>query len=196
VARLAASAGYQTAIAASRKPEEIALIVEVLAPGATPLSAAEAARGADVVILAVPLHRFGEIDPDLLADRVVVDMMNYWPEVNGYLAEFDASALSSSELVARRLARSRVVKTLNHLGYHQIDEEARPASDPERRALGVAGDDPWATATVANFVDDIGFDPVLLGPLSSGRMLEPHGPVFGRPLSRADFERSLTAVAA
>jgi hypothetical protein len=196
VARLAARAGYETAIATSANPEEIALIIEVLAPGARPVSVRDAIGSADLVILAIPLHRFGEIDPDQLAGKVVLDMMNYWPDVNGYLAGFDQSPLSSSELVARRLAGSRVVKTLNHLGYHQIDEEARPAGDPGRRALGVAGDDAGAVEMVAKLVDDIGFDPVLVGALSAGRMLEPDGPVFGRPLSRAEFEGSLAAVAA
>jgi hypothetical protein len=196
IARLAAAAGYPTAIAASREPDQIALTAGVLAPGAQPMSARDAVRGADIVVLAIPLHRFGGIDPDMLAGKVVVDMMNYWPDVNGYLAAFDHNPASSSELVAGRLARSRVVKTLNHLGYHQLDEEARPAGDPERRALGVAGDDRAAVEAVAGLVDDIGFDPILLGGLSSGRILEPDGPVFGQPMSRADFEQSLAAVAA
>jgi len=196
VARLAAEARYPVSIAASGDPEEIALTIQVLAPGAQPRSVAEAVAEAVIVVLAIPLHRFEQLDPNLLAGKVVVDMMNYWPEVNGHLAEFDRKDLASSELVARRLAGSRVVKTLNHLGYHQIDEEARPAGDPDRRALGVAGDDLAAVALVSQFVGRIGFDAVPVGRLAAGRMLEPDGPVFGRPMSRADFERSLGAVAA
>jgi hypothetical protein len=30
------------------------------------------------------------------------------------------------------------------MGYHEIDEEARPKAIPNRRALAVAGDDPRA----------------------------------------------------
>jgi len=197
VARLAAEAGYQVSIAASGDPEEIALTIQVLAPGAEPRWAADAVAKADIVVLAIPLHRFAQLEPNLLAgSKVVVDMMNYWPEVNGSLAEFDRNDVGSSELVAQRLAGSRVVKTLNHLGYHQIDEEARHAGDRDRRALGVAGDDPAAVALVGEFVERIGFDAVPVGRLSAGRLLEPDGPVFGRPMSRANFERSLAAVAA
>jgi predicted dinucleotide-binding enzyme len=183
-------------IAASGDPDAIALAVQVLAPGAEARWAADAVADADVIVLAIPLHRLEQLDPHLVTGNVVVDMMNYWPEVNGYLAAFDGKALGSSEIVARRLAGSRIVKTLNHLGYHQLDEESRPAGDPERRALGVAGDDPQAVELVARLVDGLGFDPVRVGRLSAGRMLEPAGPVFGRPLTRDEFERSIGAAAA
>jgi predicted dinucleotide-binding enzyme len=196
VARLAAEAGYPVSIAASGDPEDIALTIQVLAPGVVPDWAADAVAGADVVVLAIPLHRLGGLDPNLLAGKVVVDMMNYWPEVNGVLADFERADIGSSELVARRLARSCVVKTLNHLGYHQIDEESRPAGDPDRRALGIAGDDPAAVALVSELVERIGFDPVPVGGLAAGRLLEPTGPVFGTPMRRREFARTLGGVAA
>jgi len=196
IARLAAEAGYRVSVATSGDPEDIELTLQVLAPGTRARRVVEAVADADLVILAIPLHRFGELDPALLAGKVVVDMMNYWPEVNGFIAEFDSKDISSSEQVALRLAGARVVKTLNHLGYHQLGEEARPPGGPERRALGVAGDDPAAVAVVSEFVERIGFDAVRVGRLYAGRMLEPDGPVFGRPMSRAEFESSLVAVAA
>ena len=196
IARLAAQAGFSVSVATSGDPEEIALTVQVLAPGAEARWAADAVAEADIVVLAIPLHEFKEVDPHLLAGKVVVDMMNYWPEVNGFLESFALGDASSSELVARRLAASRVVKTLNHLGYHQLDEESRPAGDPERRALGVAGDDAAAVDLVARLVEGLGFDVVRVGGLRTGRILEPDGPVFGRPKNRDEFERALGMVAA
>jgi predicted dinucleotide-binding enzyme len=195
VARLALEAGYQVSVAASGDPDEIALTLQVLAPGAEALWAADAVAHADLVVLAIPLHRFGELDPAMLAGKVVVDMMNYWPEVNGFLAGFDRAGAASSEMVAGRLAAARMVKTLNHLGYHQLDEEARPAGHPDRRALGVAGDDPAAVELVSELVERIGFDAIAIGGLSAGRLLEPDGPVFARPMPRAEFERSLEPMA-
>jgi hypothetical protein len=196
IARLAAEAGYPVTVAAAGDPDEIALTLEVLAPGANARWIADAVADADIVVLAIPLHRFASLDPKLVEGKVVIDMMNYWPEVNGRLAEFEQTSKSSSELVAERLAGSRVVKTLNHLGYHQLDEEARPLGDPERRALAVAGDDPAAVAQVSEFVERIGFDVIRLGGLAAGRVLEPDGPVFGKPMGRADFERSVEVLAA
>lgn len=196
IARLAVEAGYAVSVAASGDPEEIALTVQVLAPGAEPRWAADAVATADIVVLAIPLHEFEHVDPHLLDGKVVVDIMNYWPAVNGFLDRFDGRDLGSSEIVARRLIGARVVKTLNHLGYHQLDEESRPAGDPERRALGVAGDDEAAVALVADFVERIGFDAVRVGDLRAGRVFQPDGPVFGRPLSRPAFERALGTMAA
>ncbi len=194
IARLAAEAGYEVSVATTREPDAIALTVEIMAPGAHARSLAQAVAEADLVILAIPLHRFATVDPALLEGKVVIDMMNYWPEVNGTLPQFERTDAGSSELVAARLDRSHVVKTLNHLGYHQLDEEAAPAGAQGRRALGIAGDDPAAVDLVRRFVDGIGFDPVLLGGLAAGRRLQPDGPVFGIPLGRPDFERAVGLV--
>jgi predicted dinucleotide-binding enzyme len=196
IARVAIDAGYGVTIAASGDPDRIALITQVLAPGAEPRWAAEAAEAADIVVLAVPLHAFASFDPDLVAGKLVVDAMNYWPPVNGALEMFEGRGLGSSEIVARQLSRSTVVKTLNHIGYHELEEERRPAGSPERRALGVAGDDPGAVAAVAHFIDRIGYDPVRFDSLRAGRLFEPGGPVFGVPLHRGEFERSTSALAA
>ena len=83
IARVALDAGYQVSIAASGDPEKIELIVQVLAPGAEPRWAAEAVEEADLVVLAIPLHKFTTLDPSLLDGKLVVDTMNYWPPVDG-----------------------------------------------------------------------------------------------------------------
>jgi hypothetical protein len=193
IARVAVEAGYPVSIAASGDPEKIALITQVLSPGAEPRWAADAVRDADIVVLAIPLHRFAGLDPALLAGRLVVDTMNYWPPTDGVQEMFEDDRQGSSEVVARRLARSTVVKTLNHIGYHELDEERGPAGAPRRRALGVAGDDPGAVDAVSEVIDRIGYDPVRLPTLSAGRLLEPGGPVFGVALPRSEFERALRA---
>ena len=69
---------------------------------------------AEIVVLAIPLHRFLGIDPALLSGKLVVDAMNYWPASDGVLSAFEHGG--SSEIVARRLAGLTVVKALNHIG--------------------------------------------------------------------------------
>ena len=196
IARLAAEAGYQVAIAGSGDPAQIELIAQVLAPGAEPRWAADAVREADLVVPAIPLHAFPTLDPSLLAGKLVVDVMNYWAPTDGVQELFEDHRSSSSEIVQRRLVNATVVKTLNHLGYHQLEEERRPAGSPDRRALGVAGDDPGAVGAVAAFIERIGYDAVRLDRLSAGRLLEPGGPVFGVPLSRTEFALAVRAEAA
>jgi 8-hydroxy-5-deazaflavin:NADPH oxidoreductase len=189
IARLAIKAGYPVTIATSGDPEDIALITELVIPGAQPQWASDAVTGADIVVLAIPLHRFADVDPALLSGKLVVDAMNYWPASDGVLKAFEYGG--SSEIVARRLATSSVVKALNHIGYHELEDRARPAGAPDRRAAGVAGDNPAAVATIAGLVDRLGYDPARLASLRAGRVLEPGGPVFGSVLARGDFERAV-----
>ena len=191
IARVAMAAGYPVTIAASGDPVNIALIADVLAPGAEARWAADAVADAGIVVLAIPLHRFPSLDPDLLADRLVVDTMNYWPPVDGVQAMFDDPRYGSSEIVQRRLARSTVVKTLNHIGYHELEDDRRPPGAPDRRALGVAGDDGAAVRIVADLIERIGYDAVRLDGLRAGRLLQPGGPVFGVPLGSTGFARAL-----
>ena len=189
IARLAIRAGYPVAIATSGDPEDIALITELVIPGAQPRWAADAVADADTVVLAIPLHRFLDLDPALLHGKLVVDAMNYWPASDGVLKPFTGGG--SSEIVARRLAGSAVVKALNHIGYHELEDRARPGGAPDRRAAGLAGDDRAAVAAVADLTDRIGYDPVRLGRLRAGRVLQPGGPVFGVTLTRPEFERAV-----
>jgi predicted dinucleotide-binding enzyme len=188
IARLAIKAGYPVAISTSGDPEDIALITELVIPGAQPRWAADAVADADIVVLAIPLHRFLGIAPGLLTGKLVVDAMNYWPASDGVLGAFSRGG--SSEIVARRLEGSTVVKALNHIGYHELEDRARPAGAPDRRAAGVAGDDPAVVAAIAGLIDRIGYDPVRLGSLRAGRVLQPGGPVFGAVLTLPEFERA------
>jgi predicted dinucleotide-binding enzyme len=196
IARVAVAAGYHVTIAASGDPERIALSIRVLAPGVEPRWAADAVADADLVVLAVPVHRFPDFDPALVAGKLVVDAMNYWPPVDGVQELFEGHECGSSEIVQQRLERSAVVKTLNHIGYHELEDQRRPTGSPERRALGVASDDPGALGVVAEVIERIGYDAVQLDSLRAGRLLEPGGPVFGASLHRGEFERALSTEAA
>ena len=134
IARLAIKAGYPVAIATSGDPDDIALITELVIPGAQPRWASDAAADADIVVLAIPLHRFGDLDPGLLSGRLVVDAMNYWPASDGVLEAFEDRG--SSEIVARRLAGSAVVKALNHIGYHELEDARAIAAYGQHSFVG------------------------------------------------------------
>jgi predicted dinucleotide-binding enzyme len=188
IARAAITAGYRVSIAASGDPDNIALITEVLVPGAEPRWAADAVQTSDIVVLAIPLHKFANFDTSLVADKIVVDAMNYWPPIDGVQELFEDPERGSSEIVAQRLPRSTIVKTLNQIGYHDLEDERRPFGSPDRRAVGVAGDDAAAVDTVSEVIERIGYDAVRLDSLRAGRVLEPGGPVFGLPLRRSEFE--------
>jgi 8-hydroxy-5-deazaflavin:NADPH oxidoreductase len=192
IARLALDAGHSVAIATSGNPGHLALVTQLLIPGAEPFWAADAIARADIVVLAMPLHRFLRMDPNGLSGKLVIDAMNYWPPTDGRLPPpFGDESIGTSEVVAEQIHDAAVVKTLNHVGYHELETYARSSGSVDRRALGVAGDDPGAVDTVSAFVDRIGYDAVPVGTLGAGRVLQPGGPVFGTVLRREDFERAV-----
>lgn len=188
LAQLARAAGYQVRIAGSGAPDKIALSVHVLAPGAQAATSREAA-GADIVILALPLGKFRQLPVDELAGKLVIDATNYWWEVDGPRGEIVPDEQSSSQAIQAFLAKSRVVKALNHMGYHDLHDEARPHDTPGRKAIAIAGDEPAAVETVAHFVDTLGFDPLHIGNLAAGAILEPGHPAFGADLARVELEK-------
>lgn len=192
IARLALDAGYTVMIASSGTAEDTDQLLRFVAPGAVATSTRDLPAQVDVLVLAVPLRRFRELPLDALGGRVVIDVMNYWPPIDGVMAPFADAGQPSSVVVRNALPRAvRLVKAFNHLGYHQMEDLRRPGDATDRTALALAGDDRTALEIIARFVDDLGFDPVPAGPLTTSDRLEPGGPIFGKQLDAPDMRKTL-----
>jgi 8-hydroxy-5-deazaflavin:NADPH oxidoreductase len=178
IARAAIAAGYDVAMSGSGPAEEIALTVDILAPGARAVTTDEVVRHADLIVLAIPTHRFRELPRDLFAGKILIDAMNYWEPVDGDDPQLSTASKGTSEIVQEHFPSARLVKSLNQLGYHELDENRRPNGAPDRIAIGAAGDDRLAVRKVMRLIDRLGFDAVDAGPLENGLALEPDGSPF------------------
>jgi predicted dinucleotide-binding enzyme len=192
LARAALAAGYEVVVASSGPARRIALSLDVLAPGAVASTVEEIVDSADVIVLAVPAHRFRELPSDLFDGKILVDAMNYWPDTDGEDPELASADGGSSVVVQAQFPGARVVKSLNQLGYHELDEYPRAPDAPDRIAVAAVGDDRLAVRTVMHLIDRLGFDPVDGGPLAKGKLLEPNGSPYAETLSADALAKRLS----
>ena len=132
-------------------------------PQARATTTAHVVRDADVIVLAVPTHRFRELPRDLFAGKILVDAMNYWEPVDGDDPELTVAPDGTSMIVQDRFPSARVVKSLNQLGYHELDENRRPQGASDRIAIGAAGDDRLAVRKVMRLLDRLDSTPLTRG---------------------------------
>jgi predicted dinucleotide-binding enzyme len=158
--------GHEVAVSNSRGPETLAGLVEELDGGAQAMTAAEAARFGDVVVASVPFGRYRELPNEGVAGKVVIDTNNYYPQRDGHFEELDSDRTTSSELLQAHLPGARVVKAFNAILWTRLRDDGRPAGDGERVGIPISGDDEQAKQTVAELIDQIGFDAVDAGTLA------------------------------
>ena len=93
---------------------------------------------------------------------------------------------------AEYLPGARIVRAFNAVGYARLPEIAQRKG--ERPGMPIAGDERSAIAVASRLVRDVGFEPVLVGPLAMGRHLIPGTPLAGvhdageAPAGRCDLE--------
>lgn len=196
IARTALAAGHDVVIAGSGDPAPVQFIVDVLAPGVAVRTAADAVRGSDIVILAIPLPKLASLDPAMLEGRIVVDAMNHWEPTDGALPAMFDGAASTSAVVAAHLAGARLVKSLGHIGYHEMEDDAMRAGQPGRRAIAAVSDDIAAATAAAAIIEPFGFDVIAAAPLGLGAVLEPGTEIFAGRFEAAEIEARLAGAGA
>lgn len=192
--------GHRVSVANSRGPRTLTDLAS--STGAEAVSVREAARGADLVVVTIPESKVPDLPAGVLdgaADHlVVVDTGNYYPrQRDGGIADIEAG-MPESRWAEKQLHHS-VIKAFNTIYAQSLGDNGRPAGDPGRVALPVAGDDAADKAVVMELVDALGFDPVDAGGLDESWRQQPGTPVYTadydaggvrRGLARASRERA------
>jgi predicted dinucleotide-binding enzyme len=161
-------AGHQVTFAA-RDAEKARKVASELGASAAE-SPAEAARQADVIVLAVPYLAAEQVAAELAgqaAGKVVIDATN--PIKADYSGLATEAGESGAERFGQLLSGARMVKALNTIF-------ASVQADPTTWGTTVdalyATDDPVARIAVIEVLSSMGLRPVGVGPLAAARELE------------------------
>ncbi|WCE04835.1 NAD(P)-binding domain-containing protein [Pseudoxanthomonas sp. JBR18] len=192
IAHLALAAGQQVRLASSRRPEHMGEVSRQL-PGAQVGMIEEVIVFADLIVIAIPLPAVVSLPTASLANKLIVDANNYYPDRDGRIARFDTHRITTSEWVAQCLPRSTVVKAFSAVLARDLYTDASLSGTPGRRALPVAGDDPVAVKRVVDWTDALGFDAVDAGPLRDSWRFERAKPAYCVPFDRAGLIQALAA---
>ncbi len=144
------------------------------AGGARLGTVAEAVRGADAVVLAVP---FDAVDQAIaaagdLSGQLVIDVTNPLRMGQQGLELSMGFDRSGGEHVAALARGAAVFKTLNQVGFEVMADATGYAAKP---VMFVAADATERKAEVMRLVADLGFEPVDAGGLRLARLLESFG---------------------
>jgi 8-hydroxy-5-deazaflavin:NADPH oxidoreductase len=178
--RRLAALGHEVYVANSRGPETLSDLARET--GAKAVTAKEAARAGEVVVLTIPEARVRGLPKDLFSGVpsdvvVVIDTGNYYPrQRDGRISEIEAG-MPESRWVEQQLGRP-VIKAFNNIYAQHLMDLGRREGSPGRIALPVAGDDPAAKATVMHLIDELGFDAVDAGGLDESWRQQPGTPVY------------------
>ena len=165
--RAAVAAGHDVVISAAHAEKAQTVASQVGAQAAA--SNAEAVRGAQVVVLAVPGTEAPAVAAELataLSGAVVVDATN---PLDASYSDLALEGTSGAEAVQKAAGSTPVVKAFNTVfagRYGNPTEQGAPL------AVLVAGDDAAARGTVAELATSLGFTPVEATSLRFARTLE------------------------
>ena len=172
-----AKAGH-TVMFSSLDLEHDKALAASIGPNARAGTPREAAAFGEVVLISVPYHALPQVGKDLgdlIKGKVVIDTCNPFPERDGEIgvwAREKGAGLASAEL----LPGARIVRAFNAVGYARMGQAAQ--REP-RAGMPIAGDDQKAIAVASGLIRDIGYEPVLIGPLAMGKHLVPRTPLAG-----------------
>jgi 8-hydroxy-5-deazaflavin:NADPH oxidoreductase len=164
--------GHQVVIAARDSQSQTVQSALNRNPNLVVQSPSEAVESSDAVFLVTP---FSAIESALtplksaLNGKVLVDCTN---TVGANLTHGLQSRISGSETIQQLVPDALVVKAFTIYGYENFEDSQYPGYGDLKPAMLIAGDDVGAKSVVADFCQQLGWEPIDTGNLAMSLHLE------------------------
>jgi 8-hydroxy-5-deazaflavin:NADPH oxidoreductase len=175
-----ARAGHEVVFSYARSEQKLKALAREAGGRARAGTAAEAARNADAVFLAVHWERVEDVLAEAgdLSGKLV--MTCTLPMNHDDTALVIAHASSGAEELARKVPSARVVAAFQTVPSEVLFGVYESRRKTDRPSMVYCGDDESAKSVAAELIRDAGFDPVDAGPLRTARYTEPFALLVGR----------------
>jgi len=190
LAKLWAMAGYQVMIS-SDHPETLGDLAHSIGPNVRTGTPREAASFGNVVVVSVPYKALPQVGQELapeLSGKIVLDTGNPYPNRDGPMADV-ARREGTGAASARYLPGVRLVRAFNAIKWTDLGSAAHRQG--ELAAIPLAGSDRGALTVAARLVQDAGFDPVIVGNLSTAKKFDVGTPVYVQLLTAKELREQL-----
>lgn len=183
-----AKAGYDVMFSSLDLEHDKQLAAKAGAKAGTP---AQAATFGEVLLVSVPYPALAQIGNDYASSikgKVVLDTSNPIQSRDGDMA-IAARDKGTGVASAEFLKGAKLVRAFNSVGYGKLQSEHH--RDGDRIAIPLAADDKHALEVAVKLVKDAGFEPVVVGGLSTAKSFDVGTAVFGKALTAAELRKAL-----
>jgi len=149
-------------------------------------SVSDAAKDADVVVLATPYaaNAAAIASAGDLSGKILLDVTN---PIGANLTLAVGYITSGAEELAKLAPRARVIKAMNQVGFEVM---ANPSFAAGKPVMFVARDDDAGKKVVLDLVSALGFEAIDAGELAIARLLEPYAMLWIQLMARRNMGRS------
>jgi predicted dinucleotide-binding enzyme len=149
-------------------------------------SVADAAKDAEVVVLATPYaaNAAAIAAAGNLSGKILIDVTN---PIGPDFSLATGFTTSGAEEVAKLAPRAKVFKAMNQVGFEVM---ANPGFAGGKPVMFVAGNDPAGKAVVLELVSSLGFEAIDAGELAIARLLEPYAMLWIHLMARRNQGRN------
>lgn len=184
-------AGYEVMFS-SRHPDRLETLAKQAGPKASTGTIEEAAKFGDIIILAVPFKAVEEVAEKIgpQKGKTIIETTNPYPNRDGEVAQkVRDSNKAASVFVAEHFPEAHVLKAFNTIYFKNLRDDAFREGD--RRAIPYAGDHKPSLNIVERLIDEIGFAPVYVGPLSESHPMDVEQELYTKDLTAEEVKQIL-----